>query len=326
MAIQSRVNAGEADTRFFYEPMLSGYPVEEIRPFEFAGKTMKLPIWVSSMTGGTALAGQINRNLATVCAEFGMGMGLGSCRTLLESPKYLSDFDVREYIGSDAPLYANLGIAQLEKMLAKKETDKISDLVHKLRADGIIIHVNPLQEVFQPEGDLITLPPIETLTKYLELTKLKVIVKEVGQGMGPESLKLLLKLPLQAIEFGALGGTNFTKLELARHSPVYGASFNPFGYVGHSATEMTKMVNSIVKGSNEIKCKQIIISGGITNVLDGYYLINISTLPSVFGLGSAFLQHAMDDYENLRFFVEKLKKSLDVAGCYLKIKPPQFQE
>ena len=320
LAFQSRVNSEDADSRFNYEPLLSAHPLGERQPFEFAGKTMRLPVWVSSMTGGTALAGQINRNLAQACADFGMGMGLGSCRILLDEPKYFPDFDMRHIIGSEAPFYANLGIAQLEHMVLEKSTDKIGELVEKLRADGIIIHINPLQEAFQLEGDLLKHPPIETLQKFIEETSLKIIVKEVGQGMGPKSLKALLKLPLQAIEFGALGGTNFTKLELARHSGTAHSVYNTFGQVGHNAAEMMKMVNDIIGDSNDVKCKQIIVSGGINNVLDGYFLVGQSKLPAIFGMGSAFLEHAMEDYTALKSYTEKIKMSLALAENYLEIK------
>lgn len=320
LAFDSRVNAGEADPRFNYEPLLSAHPSLDFEPINFAGKTMRLPVWVSSMTGGTALAGQINRNLARVCSEFGMGMGLGSCRILLDDPKHLADFDVRDIMGAEVPFYANLGIAQLERMLFERSEERIGELVQKLRADGIIIHINPLQEAFQPEGDLLNRPPVESIQEFLEKTHLRVIVKEVGQGMGPASLEALLRLPLQAIEFGALGGTNFTKLELARHSVGTQSIYNIFGTIGHTAEEMTRIANQIAGQPNDIQCRELIISGGISNALDGYYLIKTSALKSVFGMGSAFLEHAMDDYEALHNFTEKIKKSLALAECYLRIK------
>jgi isopentenyl-diphosphate Delta-isomerase len=320
LAFKSRVIAGEADGRFNYEPLLAAHPSGTTPKFAFAGKTMRLPVWVSSMTGGTALAGQINRNLAQACAEFGLGMGLGSCRILLDDNKYLSDFDVRHILGQEAPFYANIGIAQLEALIDKGASDKIDELVHKLKADGIIIHVNPLQEAFQPEGDVFLKPPIETIRQFLETSKTRVIVKEVGQGMGPESLKQLMKLPIEAIEFGALGGTNFTKLELSRQDATGVSILNHFGKVGHTAEEMTAMLNNLVESEPELKCNQVIISGGIRNILDGYYLINTSALPSVFGMGSAFLEHATEDYESLRTFVQQIEKSLSLAERFLTIK------
>ncbi len=320
LAFQSRIEASEANGHFFYEPLLAPHPSQRPQPFSFLGKSMRLPVWISSMTGGTALAGKINRNLAQACAEFGLGMGLGSCRILLEDDKYLPDFDVRPILGPDVPFYANLGIAQLESMIQKGNTDQIDELVYRLQADGLIIHVNPLQEVFQPEGDLLAVAPIETIQAFLAQTQLKVIVKEVGQGMGPESLKALLKLPIQAIEFGALGGTNFTKLELARHTKTDTELFDTFGHVGHSAEEMAAMVNQIVRESPDQRCGQLIISGGITNVLDGYRLVKGSQLPAVFGMGSAFLKHAREDYSTLQTFVKQIEKSLLLADHFLKVR------
>jgi len=85
----------------------------EIRPVQFLGKILKVPMWVSSMTGGTAQARNINTNLARACREFGMGMGLGSCRILLQNDEHLPDFDMRNVIGDELPFYANIGIVQL---------------------------------------------------------------------------------------------------------------------------------------------------------------------------------------------------------------------
>lgn len=315
-AFSSRTEKSEADGRFHYEPLLAAHHDGRFETFSFAGKTMRLPMWVSSMTGGTEKAGTINRNLATACGEFGLGMGLGSCRTLLESDSHLSDFDVRQYMGDKAPLYANLGIAQMEKLVENKLEEQVENLVEKLKADGIIIHINPLQEAFQPEGDFLKTPPIETIEAFLFRTDLRVIVKEVGQGMGPASLQRLLKLPLEAIEFGALGGTNFTRLELSRQTRGHNSHFDTFGRVGHTAAEMTGFVNQIIE-QETVNCRQLIISGGITNVPDGYYLTQKSKLNAVFGMGSAFLKHAMGDYQDLAVFIKQLEQALGIARNFL---------
>ncbi|TAJ13187.1 type 2 isopentenyl-diphosphate Delta-isomerase [Marinilabiliaceae bacterium JC017] len=321
MAFNARAKATESDRRFFYEPLFGTHTTSQ-KQYTFAEKVMKLPLWISSMTGGTQKAGLINRNLARACNEFGMGMGLGSCRILLDSPKHLPDFDVRHIIGQELPLFANLGICQLEQMLEEKSTDKIEELVTKLQADGLIIHINPLQEAFQPEGDRLKRPPIELLEAFLENTNLKIIVKEVGQGMGPKSLKALMQLPLEAIEFSALGGTNFTMVELNRSNAVAAEVYNQYGQVGHTAEEMVHTINEIKTNclTMRIKCRQIIISGGITSVLDGYHLTNISKIPAIFGMGSAFLRHAMGDYDQLKEFVQHLAHGLDLAENFLSIR------
>ena len=194
LAFSSHVAAALADTRFTYEPMLGVHTTGDPLPFQFLGKTMRVPIWVSSMTGGSREAGTINRNLARACNEFGMGMGLGSCRILLEDNSHFEDFNVRGIIGEELPLYANIGIVQVEEMLADKSQAKLIDLVHRLGADGLIIHVNPVQEWLQREGDVLKQPPADTIEEFLSLTNLKIIVKEVGQGMGPASISQAMNM------------------------------------------------------------------------------------------------------------------------------------
>jgi isopentenyl-diphosphate delta-isomerase len=321
LALESRINASEIDERFYYEPMLSGHPVDSIPNTEFLGKKMNIPVWVSSMTGGTKLAGTINRNLARACKEFGMGMGLGSCRTLLKSDQHFDDFNMREIIGDGLPLYANLGISQVEQLVLNKETDRITNLASKLRTDGLIVHVNPFQEWFQPEGDRLLQPAVDTLGMLLEEVSIPVIVKEVGQGMGLNSLRALLKLPLAAIEFGAFGGTNFAKVELLRSSETDQELFGPLSKIGHDAFHMVNMINHLVEDeNNEIKCRQLIVSGGIKTFLDGYYLINKSSLPAIYGQASTFLKYARGDYEQLRNFVSKQKKGLELAYSFLRLR------
>lgn len=320
MAFQSRVEAMEQDGRFYYEPFLSGHPSGESKPFSFLGKNIRHPLWVSSMTGGTKLANTINTNLAKACHEFGFGMGLGSCRILLEEKKYLPDFDMRDVIGDELPFYANLGIAQIERSLENNEVSKVSELVELLRADGLIIHVNPFQEWFQPEGDRLKQAPITTIKKFMEEVDFPIIVKEVGQGFGPESIKELLQLPLAAIEFGAFGGTNFAKLELMRGREEQKELFAPFAKIGHTATDMAGFVNQAIEQMGEPKCKHIIVSGGVQDYLDGFYHINKVKLPAVYGQASAFLNHAREDYVCLQEFVKNQIEGLKLAHRYLRIR------
>ena len=170
LAFKSQIGVDRVDNRFYYEPLFAAHPSKDAPydQFSFLGKTIQTPIWVSSMTGGTKMANTINHNLAKVCGEFGMGMGLGSCRALLYSDEYLKDFDVRYLITDSFPLYANLGIAQLEQLIAQNELYRIHQLLDKLQADGLIIHINPFQEWMQPEGDRYTKPPLETISSLLD--------------------------------------------------------------------------------------------------------------------------------------------------------------
>jgi len=320
LAFQAKTGLEEIDRRFFYEPLMAKHPLDGLAPFTFLGKTMRAPIWVSSMTGGTQLAGKINRNLAQVCREFGLGMGLGSCRPILESNDHFQDFDMREIIGPDLPFYANLGIAQLEDMVLKDDISPVNRLIEKLGADGLIIHVNPLQEWLQPEGNLFSQPPVDTIRTYLQMTSYPVIVKEVGQGMGPESLRALLELPLEAIEMAAFGGTNFAKVELLRSDEFKQQYYGPVSRIGHDAFEMTDMINDIVDENISVGCRQIIISGGISSFLDGYYLINRCKLPAIYGQASGFLKYASQSYDELKKYAEYQVEGIKLANAYFVIK------
>lgn len=319
LAFASQVDM-RTDPRFYYEPLLAAHP-KTLDGKLFVGKMMRTPIWISSMTGGTELAGTINHNLAKACAEFGLGMGLGSCRMLLDSDEYFEDFNLRPIIGNELPFYANLGIAQIEQLLKKGAADKAEELVHKLQADGLFIHVNPLQEWLQPEGDKIERPPLETIEQFMELTNLKVIVKEVGQGMGPASLKALLQMPIAAIDLAAHGGTNFSKVELLRSTEGHQKLYNGIATQGHTATEMVDMLNSLMDQlGDEVKCHEVLISGGVKSFLDGYYLMGKLNCNSVYGQGSAFLKHAQGDYKELQAFVKDQIEGLKLAQAYLTIR------
>jgi isopentenyl-diphosphate delta-isomerase len=320
LAFKSQIYSTQADDRFYFEPMLSGHPDQMDLSSQFLKSDLKHPVWISSMTGGTEKAYMINRNLAKLCKEFGLGMGLGSCRPLLDSMERFDDFNLRPIIG-DQPLFANLGIAQIEQLLRAKRQDKIEELVKVLNADGLIIHINPLQEWAQEEGDRFTSTPLEIINECLQLFDFSIIVKEVGQGIGPKSLKELMKLPLAAIEFGALGGTNFTALELSRAEEGKASSKAPFSLVGHSAEEMCAFCNEIkIELQDQIKVQHLIISGGVKDYLHGYYLMKKLNFPSIYGHASAFLQPALESYEALRkFFIDQMY-GLKMAHAYLTVK------
>ncbi len=318
LAFRSRIEAGDIDERFYYEPIITAHPTTQDLKTDFLGKPFKFPVWVSSMTGGTERAKSINEKLARLCADFELGMGLGSCRALLHSNDRFPDFNLRPILGNDRPFYANLGIAQIEEIISNKATDKIKRLIENLKADGLIIHINPLQEWAQPEGDSINRTPLETITELCNHLDCSIIVKEVGQGMGPKSLKQLMKLPLDAIEFGAAGGTNFTRLELNRseRSTQYKDSIS---HIGHTADEMIEFVNNNLNDS-DVRCKEFIISGGVTNYLQGYYLMEKCAGNSIYGQASAFLKPALTGYDDLAEYFQSQMDGLMMANAYLHVR------
>lgn len=323
LAFRSQVDRMALDDRFDYEPMLAAHPVPGSLPeVKFGSKTMRAPLWVSSMTGGTEKAYVINQNLGRACAEFGLGMGLGSCRPLLYGHERLKDFDIRPITGDEVPLYANLGVAQIEELLDAGRMDEIQQMVNALRVDGLIIHVNPLQEAMQPEGDRFRTTPLAIVEATLAaLPNLPLIVKAVGQGMGPASMRALLALPLLAVDTAANGGTNFAKLELLRSDEMLRRAYEPVVNLGHSAEEMVGMANDFVKRAGpQVRCEVLIASGGVRDFLDGYHLIQKSTLPAVYGQASAFLRYAREDYATLQRYVNTQLRGLELANAYLRIK------
>jgi isopentenyl-diphosphate delta-isomerase len=321
LAFQSQVGVGEVDPRFDYEPLLAAHPAPGSLPvIDWGARRLRAPIWVSSMTGGTEKAFVINHNLARAAGEFGIGMGLGSCRSLLYDDSRFRDFYVRDVAGSEAAIFANLGVAQVQTLVDDGELHLISQLLTALDVDGLIIHVNPLQEWLQPEGDRFTVSPLQTIRSVIDaLPEVDLIVKEVGQGMGPASIAAMLELPLLALDTAANGGTNFSKLELFRSDEVARSAYGPLVQVGHSAEQMVDWVNRLAgDGQRTVNCQRLIISGGVSHFLDGYYLTELAHLPAIYGQASAFLRYARGDYAILRRYVATQVRGLELAKAYLR--------
>ncbi len=327
---QAQAHGQKADQRFHYEPLFGRHPenpaqlVDQKWGGEFFGKKMRAPLWISSMTGGTKEAGVINQRLARAAKQYGLGMGLGSCRAYLENPKQnLADFDLRPLIGSQAPLLGNLGIAQIEKLLKEKKSQAITDMVGELDLDGLIVHLNPLQEWFQPEGDLLVRPAIETLEELLRNVEIRLIVKEVGQGMGPRSLKALLQLPLYGLDLGAYGGTNFSKLELMRQQSPEKSFFVELTQVGHDAESMVEFLNELmVELGPKCLVNEFILSGGIQSFMQGHYLLSRFKGKAIYGYAKKFLDAANLGEQSLNTFIEQELTGLAIASEFLTATTP----
>lgn len=336
LARQAQIVEMMRDRRFFYEPLLGAHPKLDVLQtppkFSFLGKQMRHPLWMSSMTGGTDQALHVNRNLARVAGELGLGIGLGSCRVLLdgneqERKNRFAEFNLRPILGDDVPFMANLGIAQVASLLEKNKVSVIHDLLDKLQVDGLIVHVNPLQEWMQPEGDLWHRPGIDILKDFLsvfDIKRYKLMVKEVGQGIGPQSLKALCELPIHAIELAAIGGTNFPFLEQLR-SPassgaVDGQTSSPHALccVGHSALEMLSWTD--IWEMARKKNIELIISGGVKDYLDAHYLMSHATLPCIYGQAYGLLNHALESYEALKHHIQHELTGLYLARSFLHVK------
>ncbi|MCC6814888.1 MAG: type 2 isopentenyl-diphosphate Delta-isomerase [Saprospiraceae bacterium] len=320
LAIQSGIPAIAQDLRFDYDPIIAAHPSEkDIWSVQWGKYALNYPIWISSMTGGAEFAKEININLAKLCSDFKLGMGLGSCRKIIEKPESIPDFQVRKHIGSQ-PLFANLGIAQCEQWLNSGQQKFIQQIIEITEADGLILHINPLQEWMQPEGDKIIEPPMNTIKRMLDQFSLPIIVKEVGQGMSKSALLELSKLPLAGIEFGAFGGTNFSLLEMIRAQDSSKSVYEPICNIGHTAEEMVQYMNQIKTEETNINCEQIIISGGIKNFLDMYYLLCQTNSNAIVGLASSLLKPALESYESLKQYFTLQIQGLLLAKSYLKLR------
>jgi len=178
----------------------------------FLGRRLDAPLLFSCMTGGTPRARQINRTLAAAAQRHRVAMGLGSCRVLLEHPEVLATFAVRD-LCPNVPLLANLGAVQLNMGVGPAACRRIVDL---LEADALVLHLNPLQEALQPEGDTRfagLLGRIEALCASLEVP---VVVKEVGWGIAPDLVAALFDAGVAAVDIAGAGGTSWSEVERHR--------------------------------------------------------------------------------------------------------------
>lgn len=310
------------DSRFSYEPMLSALKDSESQNefWSVGSKKMSFPLWISSMTGGTTQAGTINKNLALAAHDFGLGFALGSCRKILGSDQDLQDFDHRETLGDQVPFYGNIGIAQLEIMILKENIDPLIKLEKKLDLDGWVVHINPMQEIAQFEGDRWTQAPIVTIKKFIDLYQGNIIVKEVGQGFGPQSLWELAQLPLVAIESAGFGGTNFTHIEQARQNVADSAKkdyLKDLAKIGHTNAQMLEFIS---KWPDNFTPKALIIfSGGLANVLDGYYFMSQCKHPSIYGQAGELLKRAVIGSKEVSQYIQGQKEVYQFAKSFLKV-------
>ncbi len=178
----------------------------------FFGKQMQLPLLISSMTGGTAVAERFNQIFAEAAQATGVAMGLGSQRAAIEDKTLASTYQVRS-IAPDILLFANLGAVQLNYGYGLDECLRAVDMVE---ADALILHFNPLQEAVQPEGDTNfsgLLAKVEAICRRLPVP---IIAKEVGWGFSGTTARQLTDAGVAAIDVAGAGGTSWSQVEMYR--------------------------------------------------------------------------------------------------------------
>jgi isopentenyl-diphosphate delta-isomerase len=182
------------------------------------GKPLRAPLLISSMTGGTERAAEINRNLAEAAQAAGIAMGLGSQRAAIEDPALAPTYQVRRY-APDILLLANLGAIQLNYRYG---VDECRRAVEMIAADALILHLNPLQEAVQPEGDghwAGLLARIELVCRALAADGVPVVAKEVGWGLSARAAHQLADAGVAALDVAGSGGTSWSEVE-ARRAPT----------------------------------------------------------------------------------------------------------
>lgn len=264
---------------------------------KFLGRKLSAPILISSMTGGTAQGGIINGNLAAAAQSRKIAMAVGSQRIAMKNSLVSSVFQIRN-IAPDILVFANLGAVQLNYGFGIKECQKAVDMI---KADALILHLNPLQEAIQPEGETNfenLLPKIERLVKKLSVP---IIVKEVGFGISEEVADKLYSIGVRIVDVAGRGGTNWARIESIRAKDNLGLVFRDWGI---STTE------AIVQ-CHKIKCLKIIGSGGIRNGVEIAKAIALGS--DLVGLALPFLEPANHSKEAVEEKIDQLIRELKIA-------------
>lgn len=269
---------------------------------ELLNAHLNAPLLISCMTGGTPEAKRINSTLASVAQEFGLAMGLGSARALLEDPRSLDSFDVRD----NAPnvlLLANLGAVQLNKGYGVDDCKRLLDM---LRADALVLHLNALQEALQPEGDTCFRGLLPKIAQVCETLGSPVVVKEVGWGIAPDDVIALFDAGVAAVDLAGAGGTSWSEVERYRmperwHEDV-AAEFAGWGIP--TATCLRKARRAAPKAT-------LIASGGIRSGLDAAKAIALGA--DAAGIAGPFLRAADQGPDEARNFAKQLTEVLRIA-------------
>lgn len=202
------------DQYFFRHNALPEVNLEDVSiKSSLLGRTFSFPLMISSMTGGYSDAGQINAQIARFCESRNLPFGVGSQRAMLDDPAEIQSFSVVRDEAPSAFIAANIGGAQLTGGLSAED---ISLLVDSIRADAIIVHLNPLQELVQPEGDRKFAGIENGIRKLVMDTSVPVIVKETGAGISGDVARRLLAAGVSVIDIAGAGGTSWSKVENLR--------------------------------------------------------------------------------------------------------------
>ncbi len=258
---------------------------------EFFGKRLRYPLLITGMTGGYKDASDINKALAKAAQAHGLAFGVGSQRAMIEKPELAKTYRVRD-VAPDIPLLSNIGAFQLKRYKA----EQIESLVDAIDADGLAVHLNPLQEVIQPEGDTDFTGVLDAIRKTCEKLSVPVMVKETGAGISQDVAIRLKEAGVKYIDVSGSGGTSWSKVEYLRNGSIPG--FEDWGI---------PTVEAIVQ------CRGILpmlASGGIRDGLDASKAIALGA--DMCGAAYPFIKAQRD--RNLEAYLTLFAKQMRVCA------------
>jgi isopentenyl-diphosphate delta-isomerase len=180
---------------------------------QFAGRRINAPLLVSAMTGGPARAAEINRNLAVACQTLGIALAVGSQRVALEGAGAAGLGSELRRHAPDIPLLANFGAAQLNLGFGPDEARRAVEMIG---ADALVIHLNPLQEALQPEGNRDWRGLLRRIEMLACSSDVPIVAKEVGSGISGRLARLLVDAGVAVIDVAGAGGTSWASVEAER--------------------------------------------------------------------------------------------------------------
>jgi len=270
---------------------------------ELFGKKLNAPILISSMTGGTEEAGEINQRLAEAAQEVGIAMGVGSQRAALEHPEQTPTFSITRKSAPDILLFANLGAVQFNYGYAIDHCRRAVDMIE---ADALILHLNPLQEAVQDAGDVNFAGLAKKIEEVCKQMEVPVIAKEVGWGISEKTAKLLADCGVQAIDVAGAGGTSWSQVEMHRAPDEFtrqlAATFVGWGI---------PTSDSILNVKKAVPDKTIFASGGLKDGLDIAKCITLGA--KLGGMAGQFLKAAAVSTEKAIEMMKLTKRQIEVT-------------
>lgn len=277
---------------------------------KFLKHNFDAPLIIDSMTGGTLEAEKINSKLGKLAEKYGFAMGLGSQRAGLKTKSLAKTYNIARKSAPSAFLIANIGGAQLSEGLEESQIEKILDMIN---ANALVIHLNPLQELIQPEGEPRYRGVLDKIKNISKTFKIPIIVKEVGSGISKEVAIKLEKAGIDAINIAGSGGTSWAGIEKIRAEQVNNNLKTHLGELFWDWGIPTAV--SLIEVKRSVKIP-IIASGGIRNGLEIAKCLVLGA--EMCAMAYPFLKAASQSTENLFEFADRtlseLKSTMFLTG------------